>query len=229
VSDGDRFGYFSFPSLTGQAGFPEVIVKMRDATGQPAPYGGSVWVFHTALTDLDYTLAVRDTSTGRVRTYLSHKTGLPSEVACGEADTRAFAGACTAQTLPARSSDAGLVDVSDPALTLLSGRFRATLSATDPRTGRIAEGQAIPRADAFGYFSLPGSRGDPSFPEVLVKMTDATALPGGRFWVFHTGLTDVEYTLTITDQVTGAVRIYRRSAPALPELCGRADTSAFLN
>jgi hypothetical protein len=164
-----------------------------------------------------------------VRTYLSHKTGLPSEVACGEADTRAFAGACTAETLSAHSSDVGLVDVSDPALTLLGGRFRATLSATDPRTGRIAEGQAIPRADAFGYFSLPGFTGDPSFPEVLVKMADATALPGGRFWVFHTGLTDVEYTLTVTDQVTGTVRSYRREAPAQPELCGQADTSAFRN
>ncbi|HSD71809.1 MAG TPA: YCF48-related protein [Thermoanaerobaculia bacterium] len=229
VSDGDRFGYFSFPSLTGQTDFPEVIVKMRDATGQPPPYGGSMWVFHTALTDLDYTLTVRDTSTGRVRTYLSHKTGLLSEVACGEADTRAFAGACTAQTLPAHSSDAGLVDVLDPGLTLLGGRFRTTLSATDPRTGRIAEGQAIPRADAFGYFSLPGFTGDPSFPEVLVKMTDATALPGGRFWFFHTGLTDVEYTLTVTDQVTGAVRTYRRPAPAQPELCGQADTAAFRN
>jgi hypothetical protein len=229
VSDGDRFGYFSFPSLTGQTDFPEVIVKMRDATGQPPPYGGSVWVFHTALTDLDYTLTVRDTSTGRVRTYLSHKTGLSSEVSCGEADTRAFAGACTAQTLSAPISVAGIDAVSDATLSLLGGRFRATLSATDPRTGRIAEGQAIPRADGFGYFSLPAFTGNPSFPEVLVKMTDATALPGGRFWVFHTGLTDVEYNLTVTDQVTGAVRTYRRNAPARSELCGQADTSAFRN
>ena len=60
-------------------------------------------------------------------------------------------------------------------------------------------------------------------------MADGTALPGGRFWVFHTGLTDVEYTLTVTDQVTGAVRSYRREAPAQPELCSQADTSAFHN
>ena len=32
-----------------------------------------------------------------------------------------------------------------------------------------------------------------------------------------------------TDQVTGAVQTYRRLAPAQPELCGQADTSAFRN
>lgn len=53
--------------------------------------------------------------------------------------------------------------------------------------------------------------------------------PAVDFWVFHAGLTDVEYTLTVTDQVTGAVRTYRRPAPAQPELCGQADTSAFPN
>lgn len=60
-------------------------------------------------------------------------------------------------------------------------------------------------------------------------MTDGTAAPGGSYGVFHSGLTDVEYTLTVTDQATGAVRSYRRDAPAGAELCGQADTSAFRN
>jgi len=200
---------------------------MKDATGLPAPYGGNLWVFHTALTDLSYTLTVRDTHTGRVRIYDSEK--LLSAIACGEADTRAFDGACAAQTLSAPLSEAGLAAISAPELTVLGGRFRATVRATDPRTGRTVEGEAVPRADGFGYFSLPGFTGDPSFPEVFVKMTDATALPGGYFWVFHTGLTDVEYTLTVTDQVTRASKTYRRGAPDGAELCGQADTSAFRN
>jgi len=229
VPDGDRFGYFSFPALTGDGNFPEVFVKMADATGLPAPYGSNLWLFHTALTDLDYTLTVRDTHTGRVRIYDSEKFGLPPAMACGEADTRAFDGACTVRTLSTPLADAGFAAVSTPALALLGGRFRATVRATDPRTGRTVEGEAVPKADGFGYFSLPGFTGDPSFPEVFVKMTDATALPGGYFWVFHTGLTDVEYTLTVTDQVTRAVKTYRRGAPDGTELCGEADTSAFRN
>jgi hypothetical protein len=112
-------------------------------------------------------------------------------------------------------------------VSLLGGRFRATIRAKDPRTGRIAEGTALARADGFGYFSLPAFTGDPTFPEVFVKMTDATALPGGYFWVFHTRLTDLEYTLTVTDQVTGAVQTYLRDAPDGTELCGEADTMAF--
>jgi hypothetical protein len=34
-------------------------------------------------------------------------------------------------------------------------------------------------------------------------------------------------TLVVTDQVTGAVKTYRRGAPDGTELCGEADTSAF--
>ena len=60
-------------------------------------------------------------------------------------------------------------------------------------------------------------------------MTDGTAAPGSSFWVFHAGLTDVEYTLTVTDAVTGRFRTYRRAAPEGTDLCGEADTSAFRN
>jgi hypothetical protein len=227
VPDGDRFGYFSFPALTGDSRFPEVFVKMANATGQPEPYGGNVWVFHTSLTHLDYTLTVRDTNTGRIRTYVSRKFLTPSPLSCGVADTRAFDGRCSSPALPASISGQGMTTGSFPQLSLLGGRFHATLRATDPRTGQTVEGEAVPRADGFGYFSLPGFTGDPSFPEVFIKMTDGTALPGNHFWVFHAGLTDVEYTLTVTDQLTGAVRTYRRDAPHGAELCGEADTSAF--
>jgi hypothetical protein len=60
-------------------------------------------------------------------------------------------------------------------------------------------------------------------------MVDGTALPGGYFWVFHTGLTDLAYTLTVTDAVTGAVRTYSGGATDGTRLCGSADTAAFRN
>ncbi len=59
-------------------------------------------------------------------------------------------------------------------------------------------------------------------PEVVVKMVDFSSI-NGKFWFFHTGLTGFDYTLTVTDTTTGAVRTYESPAP----FCGGADTEAF--
>ncbi len=228
IVEGDSFGYFSFPDVTGDPDFPEVFVKMVNASGAPAPYGGHDWVFHSSLTDLDYTVTVLETDTGRVRTY---DAGDSESLTCGRADTSAFERDCAAAagSLAASVPPEVIGAASGAELSLLNGRFHATLRASDPRTGRTADGTALAKGDRFGYFSLPGFTGDPSFPEVFVKMADATAQPGGYFWVFHTGLTDLAYTLTVTDQVTKAVRTYSGGATDGLRLCGSADTRAFRN
>ncbi len=119
---------------------------------------------------------------------------------------------------------------SGPTLELL-GRFRVGLVATDPRTGRQTGGSPVLLTRSAGYFSLPDFTGDSTFPEVMVKMVDATGTPslGGTFWFFHSPLTDVQYTITVTDLRNGSVRTYRNaSASASPgQLCGGVDTSAF--
>jgi photosystem II stability/assembly factor-like uncharacterized protein len=228
ITEGDSFGYFSFPDVTGDPDFPEVFLKMVNASGAPAPYGGHDWVFHSSLTDLDYTVTVLETETGRIRTYDAADS---EPLTCGRADASAFERDCAAaaESFAASMPPAGIGAASGAELSLLNGRFRATLRATDPRTGRTADGTALAKGDRFGYFSLPSFTGDPSFPEVFVKMADATAQPGGYFWVFHTGLTDLDYTLTVTDQVTGAVRTYSGGATDGTRLCGSADTMAFRN
>lgn len=114
------------------------------------------------------------------------------------------------------------------ALCLLSGRFRATLSAADPATSRTSSGRAISQSDRFGYFSLPDFTGDAAFPEVFIKMLDATSFDG-HFWVFHSGLTSLPYTLTVTDLATGDVRAYHNQTGDPTRLCGGADTGAFGN
>ncbi len=123
--------------------------------------------------------------------------------------------------------------VPDPShLCLLGGRFRASLTALDPRTGNTGAGQTIPQSDRYGMFSLPSFTGDPGFPEVIVKMADVTGVPpplGGSFWLFHTGLTDLQYTLTVVDLVTGATRTYQNDRSDPSRHCGAADTAAFKN
>jgi len=55
-----------------------------------------------------------------------------------------------------------------------------------------------------------------------VKMVDFSAV-NGNFWFFYTGLTNLAYTLTVTDSVTGAIRTYASARP----YCGGADIRAF--
>ena len=47
VSQSGPFGYFSFPTFTGDANNPEVFVKVLE----PSP--GKPWVFYSGLTNLD--------------------------------------------------------------------------------------------------------------------------------------------------------------------------------
>jgi hypothetical protein len=197
---------------------------MLDKVNAPPPYGGSAWVFHSSLTDLDYTLTVRETESGRVRIYPAARSG---SLSCGQADTTAFTRACEAAPASAAPESQGSFDSPSGAeLSLLGGRFHATVRATDPRTGRVVDGAAFPRADGFGYFGLPGLTADPAFPEIFVKMADGRP-NGGHFWVFHTGLTDLDYVLTIRDTQTGVEKTYSGGATNGTLLCGAADTSAF--
>lgn len=78
---GTGFGYFSIPALTGDAVNAEILVKMLDATSFTNYY----WVFYGALTDFDVTITIRDTTTGRVKTYQKAPLGL-----AGGSDTAAF-------------------------------------------------------------------------------------------------------------------------------------------
>ena len=118
----------------------------------------------------------------------------------------------------------------DGTLSLLNGRFRVSLIATNPRTGQITNGTPVTIENSAGYFSLPELTSDPQFPEVMVKMVDATGSPslGGTFWVFHSPLTDTSYRLTILDTLTGRTRLYTNSSGGPGQLCGGVDTSAFL-
>jgi hypothetical protein len=213
--EGDRFGFFALPEFTGDPAFPEVLVKMLDETALP---GESFWFFYSGLTSLSYVLEVEDMTTGELRTYANTS----FDPFCGGADTGLFpvgGGENAASTRKASELPAG----TGPSLMLLGGRFEVTLSATDPaRNNRTSTGSAIPWNDRAGYFSLPDFTGDPSFPEIFVKMVDFTSI-SGKFWFFYTGLTHLPYTLTVTDHVTGLVRTYDSAGP----FCGAADTSAF--
>ena len=101
--------------------------------------------------------------------------------------------------------------------------FRVRLAVRDQRTGRTAAGRATSLEDHFGYFTVPGLTALADNPEVFVKIVDGRAV-NGAFWFFHAALTDLEYTLTVTEEATGRVKTYSKAAGSA---CGGIDTSAF--
>jgi hypothetical protein len=108
----------------------------------------------------------------------------------------------------------------DPSRQLcLNGRFRVEVRFTDPRSGTPGAGRAVPlTSDTGGFWFF-----DASNTELIIKILDGRAL-NGHFWVFAGALSDVEYTITVTDTQTGKSKVYQ-NAPH--QLASRADTAAF--
>jgi hypothetical protein len=88
-------------------------------------------------------------------------------------------------------------------LCLNDNRFEVTASW---RTHQNQSGQGIGvrLTSETGYFWFF----DPDNVEVMVKVLDACTDPFGRFWVFSSGLTNVEVTLLVTDTRTHQSKMY---------------------
>lgn len=108
--------------------------------------------------------------------------------------------------------------VSNPStLCLGDGRFSVSVDFDSP-FGR-GTGRAIPlsvNAGAFWFLSENNV-------ELVLKILDGRPV-NGRYWVFLGSLSDLEYTVTVTDLATGATRSYSNPRGRLASV---ADTSAF--
>lgn len=107
------------------------------------------------------------------------------------------------------------------ALCLTGNRFRVTATYHD-HLGRDGVGYAAPLTSESGtfWFFYPAS------VELILKVVDACAHPDfGNFWVFASGLTDVQVHLEVVDTWTGATweRDTNLGEPFPPAL----DTAAF--
>jgi ELWxxDGT repeat protein len=209
----------------------ELIVKNLDGSS----VNGYVWTFYGALSDVEYWIAVTDTQEHRDRVYHNP----PGEI-CGRGDTGSFlelpsaaapiaagpsaGGVVGAELRPwstplAASGTAGACTPDAHTLCLLGGRFAVSVDWHDQHNGGDGVGTAIAGTDVSGYFWFF----NPANVELVVKTLDATTV-NGHFWVFYGALSDVEYTLRVTDTQTGAVKTYPNPAG---NICGRGDTAAF--
>ena len=109
-------------------------------------------------------------------------------------------------------------------LCLAGGRFEVS-TVWETSSGMSGAGQAVPLAPAgvtqpdTGYFWFFASAN----VELVIKVLDGTGT-NGHFWVFYGALSDVEYTITVTDTTTGSVQTYFNSQGQLASV---GDTSAF--
>ena len=204
----------------------ELILKMLDGYR----VNRHAWLFYGALTDVEYWITVHDHRYAEGRTYHN----LPGEI-CGRADTAAFPGVLrmgdgadqplARLELPSTSRfDAAHPEIpcveDATTLCLLDGRYAVTVNWYDQHNDRSGAGGAVPYADRTGFFWF--FREDNI--ELVVKILDGTPV-NGKTWVFYGALTDVGYTLTVTDTATGhAVETYVNEPG---NICGGADTDAF--
>ncbi len=213
-------GYFWFFSDTNV----EAVLKVLDGRS----LNGHVWVYYGALSNVEYTLTVTDSQTG-----LSHRYVNPSGNLASVADVNAFgplgADQKSAATTVASPSPLALVAErtvpvkaacapSSTRLCLNNGRFAVEIAWKD-FSGHTGAGQAVELTADTGWFWFFSSTN----VEVVLKVLDGTPL-NGHHWVFYGALSNVEYTVTVTDTQTGKVKVYKNVSGQLGSV---ADTGAF--
>jgi ELWxxDGT repeat protein len=103
-------------------------------------------------------------------------------------------------------------------LCLNGGRFAVTAKWTDFQ-GNSGTGTAVALTGETGYFWFFAAAN----VETVLKVIDGRGL-NGHFWVFYGALSDVQYTLTVTDTVAGTMQTYTNPAGQFASV---ADTAAF--
>ena len=158
IGQNDVYGYFSIPAVSGNAGNPELIVKMVDATA----IGQNYWVFYGCMTDLAYTLNVKENATGVVKTYVKDA-GKP----CGQFDTSGFLPTPTPTSGPAATPTPAVTPTPTPGstqnVTLKARQFQWDWNAGGSSivfhvgtTYNIAISDVDPRgANAHGFSGVP--------------------------------------------------------------------------
>jgi|GEM_PF-1914779 len=229
TADTGHFWFFNSANV-------ELVVKVLDGTW----LNDSYWVFYGALSDVEYTITVTDTQTGGSVTYFN-----PARNLASVADTGALPGSAAAPP----PHDYKVLTASGPAdgvvldratvwgeltgaggkvlactptatdLCLNNSRFRVRVAWRNYNDGSTGVGQAVTLTGDTGYFWFF----DSANVELILKVLDGRAL-NGHYWVFYGALSDVEYTITVTDTSTGQERTYFNPAHNLASV---ADTAAF--
>lgn len=193
----DSSGFFTF----NNPGSVELMVKVLDS-------GGGVKLFYGQLTDTLFDLIVTDTRTGAYEVYNGTRGN------CGGVDQNAF---MSGDELPASDKRAsGACRPGKNTLCLQNGRFQVTAEWRNPGSGQVSQAGVVPVSKTAGAFYFGNSKN----LELMAKVLDQN----GRVDVYYGALSDLEYTVRVTDTRTGAVKTY--SNP-VGRYCGGRELQAF--
>ena len=207
TQDTGHFWFFSPNNI-------EVVNKVLDGRA----FNNSYWFFYGALSDVKYQITLRDVWSGRIRRYENPQGRLASL-----ADTSAFPGAvipfgaqpaeATPPAEPIRAGPRGLTRLSSAVPFFIRVDWRVPSQGTSGR----AQGVVLTSDTAYFWFFSANN------VELVVKVVDGRPF-NGYWWVFYGALSDVEYTITITDQATGQQKVYFNPSGTMASV---ADTAAF--
>ena len=198
----DDTGYFWFFDQDNV----ENVLKVLDARGVNEHF----WVFFGALSNVEYWLTVTDTSTGLAKRYFN-----PPGTFASAGDTEAFgpagvpfpeavvtnSGFHRVEGVESRGSAGACVE-NETTVCLNGDRFGVSVDWTDFQ-GSTGTGTPSAVTDDTGtvwFF-------DEANVEVIFKILDASAV-NGHFWFFYGALSNVAYTITVTDHQTGVTKTY---------------------
>ncbi len=196
------FFYFDDPNNI------ELIVKVLD-------FGDVVKVFYGQLTNLRFTLTVTDTLRAQTKTYRN------TAGDCGGFDDAGFPSAAVRTiskgvTAHTGGSVQGSCRADADTLCLHGSRFAVEMSWRNQFDGSSGRGIATRLSNLTGAFGFT----NPANLETLVKVLEFP----DRFLVLYGALSNLEYTLTLRDTVTGRTETYQNPAG---RFCGGLDESAF--
>jgi len=104
-------------------------------------------------------------------------------------------------------------------LCLNNSRFKVTVNWQVTSQGTSGVGTGIPLTGDTGEFWFFSANNI----ELVVKVVDGRAF-NNHYWVFYGALSDVAYTITVTDSTNGAVKTYSNPQG---HLASSADITAF--
>lgn len=206
----------------------EMLVKILDGCG----LNGHFWVFSAATTNVEYALRVTDMQADTVKSYLNPLGNAADALAdthafpCSDSEPRSplevvltSAEPMVHRNMEWRQKQGCVPGESNLCLNL--GRFRIEIEWQDFQ-GNTGFARVVPfGSDDSGlvWFFAPANW------EMLVKVLNGGSL-NGHFWVFAAATTTVEYTLRVTDTVTGTFREYFN--PLGTAAAAITDTEAFV-
>jgi ELWxxDGT repeat protein len=233
-----RTGDAKAVAITGDTGYfwffdednVELVLKLIDGGG----FNGHHWVYYGALSNIEYTFTVTDSVTGAAKRYFNPATRFASSgditafgpqgahATGGVAEEWTRAGSPPSVSPGAFSAPQGLPGACVPTATrfcILGNRFAVSATWRD-FAGNTGVANVGTLTDDTGYFWFF----DDANVEVVLKMVDAGSF-NHHFWVYYGALSNVEYTITVTDTVAGGPpRVYRND---LGKFGSFGDIAAF--